>query len=113
MSSNKHHRLHRQGCIGRRKVANPLEGRQHKSLGGIPMKIKNGKIMYAQIVPKNYTKDEQGNYYDQELIERQNPVQQEPSFIRRHIYEVRFNITNEPLEERRKKEYKVWMEANL
>ena len=106
-------RLTKKNVIGRRKVLNPLKGHQHKSLGGIPMKIKNGKIVYAQHVPHNYTKDDKGSYFDKESIERQNPVQRQPSFIRQHIYETRFAIGEETNEERRKREYKEWMEGNL
>ena len=112
MTTKKMHRLQR-SKMGRRKVDHPLTGRQHKSLGGIPMKIKNGKVMYAQHIPHNYSIDEKGNYYDQESIERQNPVQRQPSFIRQHIYETRFAIGEETEDERRKREYKEWMERNL
>lgn len=34
----------------------PIRGRQHKALGGIPMKLnKNKQIVYAQIVPNSYS----------------------------------------------------------
>ena len=107
-------RLTRKSVIGRRKTAiYPLNKNPHKSCGGIPMKISKGKIMYAQHVPHNYSTDDKGNYYDQESIERQNPIQRHPNFIRQHIYETRFGIGEETEGERRKREYKEWMEENL
>ena len=112
MTTNPHHRIQKNGR-GRRKVDHPLTGNQHKSLGGIPMKIKNGRVVYAQHVPHNYSTDDEGNHYDKESIERKNPVQRQPSFIRQHIYETRFGIGEETDDERRKREYKEWMEGNL
>ena len=104
-------RLTRHGKVGRRAAMHPLNKKPSKRLGGIPMTIRRGKITYAQLVPHNYTKDDKGNYFDKESIERQNPVQRESSFIRRHLYETRFGIEDESEDERRKREYKEWIEG--
>ena len=96
----------------------PHNKEPHKKLGGIPMGVtKAGNIVYKQRVPKNYsTKRERGGeliYFDAESEERRDsplPIG-EGSFIRRHIYETRFGIrTEETDEERRKREYKEWIE---
>lgn len=93
--------------------------RQHKSLGGIPMKVARGKIDYAIYVPHNYTKKydkSRGTYYeDEESAERENATmpEGEGDFIRRHIYEVRFGIDEETDDERRKREYREWWERKV
>jgi len=115
MTTHKMHRLQRHK-IGRRKTAvHPLNKKPSKRLGGIPVKISKGKIMYAQKVPHNYSTDENGHHYDKESIERSNAMHhvKPPSFIRQHIYETRFAIGEETEDERRKREYKEWMERNL
>jgi hypothetical protein len=71
-------------------------------LGGIPMKVKNGRVMYAgKSIPMNNTTEE---------VQRGKAVlpSGEGNFIRRHIYEMRFGILDETYEERRKREYKEW-----
>ena len=107
-------RLTKKGKIGRRKKLYPLQSRKHKSLGGIPMKLdKNKKVIYAQYVPHDYSYClEREEYIDEEMIEREYATLQEGegSFIRRHIYEMRFGIKDESDKERRKREYKEWIE---
>jgi len=102
---------------GQPKKVMPLTEYHHKSIGCIPMKItKSGKIVYKQIVPKNYsTREVNGEVecFDSESDERKNSILStgEGSFIRRHVYEIRFNIrTDESDDERRKREYKEWIE---
>jgi len=111
-------RLTKKGNLGRpKKRFRKGDKRKHKSLGGIPMKInKKGNIVYAGIVPNNYQKKydkHHGTYYeDSESKERGNatlPVGR-GNFIRRHIYEIRFDIKDETEDERRKREYKEWWE---
>jgi len=107
-------RLTRKGQLGRKKKQFPLEYRKHKSLGGIPMKIVTSKgVTYKQTVPYNYVYNkERKEYIDEEMIEREYaPLPEgEGSFIRRHIYEMRFDIKDESNKERRKREYKEWIE---
>lgn len=103
MVTRKMHR-YQTNKIGRPKKMNPLYKYPHKSLGGIPMKCENGRIFYAQYVPHNYNK----------VVVRKNIVldQEEGDFVRRHIYETRFNISSEmeSNDDRRKREYKEWIE---
>lgn len=78
------------------------------------MKVnKQGRMVYAQKVPNNYTTLPGGSYTDAEQGERNNATlpQGEGSFIRRHIYEMRFSIRSEESDdERRKREYLEWWE---
>jgi len=115
----KRHRLERKGRIGRpKKMFKKSDERKQHSLGGIPVEIKNGKIRYIQIVPNDYSiKKERGGeliYFDAESEERLDSVllEGEGNFIRRHIYEVRFDIDedDETDDERRRREYKEWWE---
>ena len=105
-------RLTRTGIgSGRRKKEFKKSG--VKSLGGIPMKIKDGKISYAQYVPKNYSIGENGEPYDSESIQRKHAVLPTGNgdYIRRHLYEVKFEIReDETDEERKKREYREWWE---
>jgi len=89
----------------------------YKSLGGIPMIIKNGQIKYAVQVPKEYC------WYDYELGSWTDAEEQmrkyatlntgNGSFIRRHIYETKFAIGEETEDERRKREYREWIEKEM
>jgi hypothetical protein len=110
MTGNKRHRLEKQGIgSGRKKKAKPIRENRHLALGGVPMKVSNGKIEYAwKFLRKSWT------YSDQEEIERDNAILPEGDgdFVRRHIYEVRFDIHNETDDERRKREYKEWWDKN-
>ena len=103
--------------VGRPKKRFPKRaGRMHKSLGGIPMKVVDGRIKYKQYVPHNYTKKygkERGTYFeDKESVERKNAVihQGRGDITRIMIYEIRFDIKRETDHERRKREYKEWWE---
>lgn len=101
-----------------KKMFRKSDDRKHHSLGGIPMEIKDGKIVYAQQVRDEYSiKKERGGeiiYFDSESEERRDATLPtgEGSFIRRHIYEMQFEIDDEGEtdEERRKREYKEWWE---
>lgn len=111
-------RMQRKGVgSGRRRKIFPVFKRQYKAIGGIPMRIVNGKIKYAQYVPHNYTKKydkERGTYYeDEETVERNNAVihQGKGNIARIMIYELRHNmVDDETDEERRKREYREWWE---
>lgn len=111
-------RLVRKGIIGRKVKLYSLQRRKHKSLGGIPMKLTKNtkKVAYKQKIPDNfsYCQDKE-EYIDSESIEREYATlpEGEGSFIRRHIYEMRFDINNENNEERRKREYKEWIEKYI
>jgi hypothetical protein len=89
---------------GRKKVEKPLRKSPHLSLGGIPMEIRNGKITYKQYIPNHYSDDEEKEREKAELPTGDG------DFVRRHIYEVRFDIKDETDDERRKREYKEWWE---
>jgi len=107
-------RINKYSKKGHPKKIYPLDEYPHKRLGSIPMKISNkGKIVYAQRVPHNYDKDANGDYHDMESIERSKAVVpvRVGSFIRRHIFDTRFQEESE--ESRRKREYKEWMEENI
>ena len=108
-------RLTRTGTgSGRRKKEFKKSG--VKSLGGIPMKIKDGKIIYAQYVPKNYSIDGNGEPYDSESIQRKYATLPtgDGNYVRRHLYEVKFEIREDETEdERRKREYREWIEREL
>jgi len=110
-------RLTKEGTgSGRRKKKHAIRGRQHRALGGIPMKVVNGKVRYAQYVPKHYSIDENGEPYDSESIERKNATLQTHSgnYVRRHLYEMKFGFReDETDEERRKREYKEWIEDEI
>ena len=87
--------------IGRPSKVKPNYLNYCSRLGGLPMKCKNGKITYAW---KPFVKD----------FENPLPIVDagEENFIRKHIYEMRFNIPpeEESDDERRKREYKEWIE---
>jgi len=104
----KRHRLERKGRIGRPKSTFKKSAeRQHYSLGGIPMKVVNGRVGYAQIIPYIWS------YFNEEIaVEDTYLPTGDGSFVRRHIYEVRFDIEeeDETKDERRKREYKEWWE---
>ena len=115
----KKHRLVKEGELGRpKKTFKKSDDRKHYALGGIPMGIKNGKVIYLQQVRNDYSiKKSRGDeviYFDSESEERRNAVLSigDGSFIRRHIYEVRFDIAedDETDDERRKREYGEWWE---
>ena len=110
MNTKPSHRMQMKGKRGRPKKLRPLRYNHTKSLGGIPVKCKNGKISYTQFIPKNYGTDKYGEYFDEESAERDKAElpDGEGSFIRRHVYETRFEIGEETEEERRKREYKEW-----
>jgi hypothetical protein len=74
------------------------------------MEIKKGKVVYAQIVPDNYTELPDGTCTDAEAEERKSAVLPigRGDFIRRHIYEMRFGIGEETDDERRQREYLEW-----
>ena len=93
-----------------KKMFKKSDDKKHYALGGIPMTIVNGKIKYAQMIPNKFL-----NWFaDEGDIERDEAVLPvgDGSFIRRHIYEVRFDIEedDESDDERRKREYKEWWE---
>jgi len=100
------------------KIFKKSDKRKHKALGGIPVKItKTRKIKYVQIISKNYNiKRERGGeqiYFDSESEERRDSILPtgDGDFIRRHIYEMKFNIRSEESnDERRKREYLEWWE---
>ena len=107
---SKMHRL-QTNIRGRPKAKYPIRGNQHHALGGIPMTIRNGKIRYKQIVPHNYGVNKDGEFEDEESLERERAVLPigVGNFIRRHIYELRYDIkTHENDQERRKREYEEW-----
>jgi hypothetical protein len=88
------------------------EGRPRKNrsclLGGIPMVVKNGKVTYAWKQSINRTwrdKDSEELEMEQATL----PLESD-NFVRRHIYEMRFDIEDEDDDERRKREYKEWIE---
>ena len=104
---SKSHRLEKKGK-GRPKKVSPQQYNYLSRLGGIPMKCQNGQIDYVwkpNCSNKNIKADE---------IMRENAVllSGDGSFVRRHLYEMRFNISSEaePDDERRKREYKEWIE---
>jgi hypothetical protein len=102
--------------IGRPKKAFPLAKYDYKRLGGIPMTIKNGKVQYRSKVPRAYGKTKDGAYYDDESIEREQAILPTGlgSFVRRHVYEMRYAIGEKTLDEIRKEEYlKWWNKQNI
>ena len=72
------------------------------------MTIKKGKIVYAEKFVHH-----RWNWGDPEQKERSEATTPigTGSFIRRHIFDTRFPEETE--DERRKREYKEWAEANL
>jgi len=91
---------------------------RHKSQT-IPMTIKNGRIIYAKRVPHNYWKDKYTKEFsDVDSCKRKNALENPPlpkkeSISRRHLYEWKHDIPpeDETIDERRKREYKEWIEA--
>jgi hypothetical protein len=100
-------RRNKQKCMGRPKVEKPKRFNYNERLGGVPMVIKKGKIDYVWSRPAFCW-----NHKDIEEIEREEAEMPtgEGDFVRRHIYEVRFDIKDETDDERRKREYKEWWE---
>lgn len=106
----KSHRLEKKK-IGRPKKRTPLRHSPHKSIGGIPMKVRKGSIVYAQKIPDNYSViDKKPTDAEEEERSKATMPTGDGSFIRRHIYETRFGIGEETEDERRKREYKEWWE---
>lgn len=102
------HRLEKKGR-GRLRKSRKLSKQPYKSLGCIPMKVKKGVIAYKQKIPNNYSIIDKipTDAEEQERGCATLPIG-EGSFIRRHIYEMRFGIGEETEEERRKREYEEW-----
>jgi len=109
----KRHRLqtHKRG---RKTKAIPRTRQNQNLLGGIPMIIKNGIILYGDKVPKGFSYNSRRKCdSDAEEMFRNRAIlpQGEGDFQRRHIYEMRFGIrTDESDDERRKREYHDWWE---
>jgi len=95
---------------GRPRKAFPKHLTHVERLGGMPMKCENGRIMYKYNLKKAYNDSWVSNKMSQEEVERIDaPLPQgEGSFVRRHIYEIRFGIEDETDKERRKREYEEW-----
>ena len=93
--------------MGRRKKLMPETKRKQECyLGGIPMKVVNGKIVYAS----NRWCWHRSNTDNPIHVKATFPTMPVDSFVRRHIYNMRFNIIDEDEDERRKREYKEWWE---
>ena len=97
---------------GRPKKVYPTYLNYSKRLGGIPVKVKNGKVMYDYNINRSvYTKWASNKISDEEVERLNAPLPQgDGSFIRKCIYEIRFGIRNETNKERRKREYEEWWE---
>ena len=105
----KSHRLVKKGKIGRPSKAVPKRMNYASRLGGIPMYYEEGKIIYKSNFPHWY------NIKSSEEIQREDAIleQGDGDFVRRHIYEFRFGIKDESDKERRKREYKEWIEKYI
>ncbi len=104
------HRLVKKGVIGRPKKAFPLRYNENLRVGGIPMKVVNGRIQYKYNLNKRNLTTYFPNKMSQEEVERLDaPLPQgEGDIIRKSIYELRFGIEDETDKERRKREYEEW-----
>ena len=76
----------------------------HKNLGGIPMIIKDGRVAYAERVPYGVHSNEL------EHKKAAMPIGT-GSFIRRHIFDMRFPDESE--QDRQKREYREWAEETF
>ena len=94
----KRDRLVQHGKRGRKPKEHSTHRKPNRSLGGMPMKIKNGKITYAHPL-RNPDKMWNRPWWlkDSEELERDDAElpEGEGNFIRRHIYEMRFDIWDE------------------
>ena len=85
-----------------------------KNVHTIPMKVRNGKVVYNKKVPKGYSYNQVTEQYeDSESIARKNPAQpKRASCPREQMYNFKHDIPPEyePTEARRKREYLEWWE---